>query len=188
MITKLNFKTKVYELATSPIKRISNLFKNSLSTDVFESSTIDIHSKSPFPSCVLSNFHKSKFTLDRIKINSMEGFLQSLKTSDINIQKKVCKLVGKEAKNAGNILKQQGYDGHTLFWNGKEINRFSDEYQELLKRAYDAKFRQDLLFRKALKATEGKTLIHSIGSQKEQETILTEKEFIGLLNNLRGRL
>ena len=188
MITKLNFKTKVYELATCPIKRISNFFKKDLTSDVFESSIIDIHSKSPFPSCVLSNFHKSKFTLDGIKINSMEGFLQSLKTSDANLQKKICKLIGKEAKNAGNTLKEQGFDIHTIFWNGKEIDRFSEEYQELLQRAYEAKFRQDPLFRKALKATEGKTLIHSIGLQNKQETILTEKEFISLLEELRNKL
>ena len=60
--------------------------------DIFESKTIDIHSKGKFPSNVLSNFQESKFQFEGIQIESMEGFLQSLKTTDNSIQKKVCKM------------------------------------------------------------------------------------------------
>ncbi|MBQ3102498.1 hypothetical protein IJC60_05800 [bacterium] len=158
-----------------------------LKKDVFESSIIDIHSKGAFPSNVLSNFHKSKFELDGIKINSMEGFLQSLKTPDQKLQKKICKMVGKDAKIAGTTLKETGFDGKTLHWNGKTLDRFSEDYQELLKRAYDAKFKKDSLFRKAIAATDGKTLTHSIGLQNKEETILTEKEFINMLELLKAK-
>lgn len=168
-------------------EKFSNIFLRSPIKDIFESNTIDIHSKGSFPSNVLSNFHESKFTLDGIQINSMEGFLQSLKTSDINLQNKICQLTGKFAKQAGEDLALQ-FDHKTVFWQGKIIDRFSEDYDNLLQRAYRAKFDQDLLFRSALEATKDKTLIHSIGKHSKEETILTEEEFINLLNHLRNQL
>ena len=96
-------------------------------------------------------------------------------------------MVGKDAKIAGTTLKETGFDGKTLHWNGKTLDRFSEDYQELLKRAYDAKFKKDSLFRKAIAATDGKTLTHSIGLQNKEETILTEKEFINMLELLKAK-
>lgn len=186
-MTRISFQ-RISQNILAPIRQTFLKLKKPLNKDVFQGTTIDIYSKGAFPSNVLSNFHKSKFKLDGIQINSMEGFLQSLKTSDPKLQKKICKMVGKEAKNAGNMLNEAGFDRKTLHWNGKIIDRFSYEYQELLKRAYNAKFENDALFRKAIAATEGKTLIHSIGLQKEQETILTEKEFINMLELLKAKI
>lgn len=62
---------------------------------------MDIGSDSGFPSATLSNFAPHPFVIDGVECNSMEGFLQSLKFSNPEMQKEVCKLVGKAAKFKG---------------------------------------------------------------------------------------
>lgn len=62
---------------------------------------VDISSKSEFPINMLSNFANNSFTLDGVNISSIEGFLQSLKHKDIDAQRRICALSGKEAKKAG---------------------------------------------------------------------------------------
>ena len=59
---------------------------------------MDIGSGSGFPSGTLSNFAPHPFVIDGVECNSMEGFLQSLKFSNPEMQAEVCKLVGKAAK------------------------------------------------------------------------------------------
>ncbi len=167
--------------------RIRNLFVRSPKQDVFQCSILDIHSKAKYPSNVLSNFHKSHFRFDDVEIHSMEGFLQSLKTSDLSLQRKICLLEGIEAKKAGENLSEI-YDKKHIFWNGKKMDRYSEEYQNLLKDVYLSKFNQDSLFRQAIKDTKDKKLVHSIGKQEKSETILTEQEFIQNLVNLRNYL
>ena len=185
LFNKLQLNTYCNKIKNVSCKFYNRLLRSPIK-DVFESKIIDIHSKGKFPSNVLSNFHESNFVLDGVQIKSMEGFLQSLKTSDINLQNKICQLTGKYAKQAGENL-ATSFDHKNIYWQGKLIDRYSDDYQNLLKRAYSAKFEQDPLFREALDKTTGKTLIHSIGKSAEEETILTEKEFINMLNFLREK-
>lgn len=71
-----------------------------------------------------------------------------------------------------------------LYWQGKEIPRDSDEYQELLDRAYNA-LGQNESFRKALLATGNAALTHSMGKRKTNETVLTIQEFTSRLYRLR---
>ena len=56
---------------------------------------MDIGSGNGYPESALSNFAPHKFTIDNVECNSMEGFLQSLKFKNPDMQKEVCKLVGK---------------------------------------------------------------------------------------------
>ncbi len=42
--------------------------------------------------------------MDAVACASMEGFLQSLKYADVDTQKAICQLSGKEAKNMTNNL------------------------------------------------------------------------------------
>jgi predicted NAD-dependent protein-ADP-ribosyltransferase YbiA (DUF1768 family) len=139
-----------------------------------------------YPYGVLCNFTPSHFHFDGVEINSMEGFLQSLKVKDTAAQEKVCKLPGFIAKKVGNYLKRsEKFDREHLFWKGKEYNRYSPEYQKLLQRAYNAKYSQDSEFRAVLNSSKGYTLTHDIGKTDPNDTILTEKEFIDNLNRLR---
>lgn len=115
----------------------------------------------------------------------MEGFLQSLKFKDINMQIEVCKLVGKEAKFKGKNKKW--WKDQTLHWQGVEYKRDSKEYQELLDRAY-AELSKNSGFRVALLCTKDAVLTHSIGKNKITETVLTQREFCSRLTRIREQL
>ena len=143
---------------------------------------MDIGSGRGWPSSALSNFAPHKFTIDGIECNSMEGFLQSLKFKNPDMQEYVCGLVGIKAKNKGR--KKNLRIAQTLWWRGKEIKRESDEYQELLDRAYEA-LADNTGFRAALLKTGNANLTHNIGKSKEQDTILTWQEFCSRLMILR---
>lgn len=143
---------------------------------------MDIGSKGGYPNSALSNFAPHPFEIDGEKCAPMEGFLQSLKFSSVEMQEYVCTLVGIKAKNKGRG--KNWYRTQTLYWRGKEYKRDSKEYQELLNRAYEALYKNEG-FRKALEATHDAVLTHSIGKKKQNETILTEQEFCSRLMKLR---
>lgn len=147
---------------------------------------IDIHSKGEYPSYALSNFAEYEFYIDDVKCLSMEGFLQSLKFKTVKKQKQVCLLSGKDAKNSTRhtIAQLRWRITHNLYWQGKRINRFSDEYQKLLDRAYEA-LSQNSNFEKALNDSSSYTLTHSIGKTDKRKTVLTEYEFVSRLERLR---
>jgi predicted NAD-dependent protein-ADP-ribosyltransferase YbiA (DUF1768 family) len=146
---------------------------------------MDIGSQNGWPASALSNFAPHPFIIDGVECASMEGFLQSLKFKNPEMQKEVCKLVGKAAKFKGK--KKKWWREQTLFWQGHPIKRDSEEFQLLLTKAFDALFENDG-FRNALKATNNSTLTHSIGKNDIHRTVLTEREFIHQLNRLRDKL
>lgn len=149
---------------------------------------IDIHSKGKYPSAALSNFAAYEFMVDGILCASMEGFLQSLKFMRKSKQKQICRLVGKEAKNAPGRLRNLRWKlTQNLYWNGVKYKRDSAEYQDLIARAYDALY-ENAQFRAALASTQNAELCHSIGGQNSRTTVLTEAEFIGQLYRLRNKL
>jgi predicted NAD-dependent protein-ADP-ribosyltransferase YbiA (DUF1768 family) len=146
---------------------------------------MNIGSGNGYPESALSNFSPHPFILDGVKCNSMEGFLQSLKFKNPEMQKQVCSLVGRQAKFKGNH--KAWWQTQTLYWQGREINRHSQEYQDLLDRAFDA-LSGNMSFRKALLASGNSSLTHSIGKSDPHHTVLTEKEFCSRLLSLRERL
>ena len=146
---------------------------------------MDIGSGTGWPSAALSNFTPHPFIIDGVECASMEGFLQSLKFKEPDMQIEVCKLIGKAAKFKGK--KKKWWRTQTLYWQGQEFKRDSQEYQDLLDRAFDA-LAQNTGFQKALLATGKATLTHSIGKSKEQETVLTKQEFCSRLTKIRDKL
>jgi len=147
---------------------------------------MDIKAGNPYPAGALSNFAPHPFELDGVQIASMEGFLQSLKFKEPDMQDHICTLVGVKAKYSGKGKNWQRTQ--TLYWRGQEIKRDSKEYQELLDRAYEAMFTQNAKAKKALLATNSANLTHSIGWHKANETVLTKKEFCSRLMKMRSRL
>lgn len=146
---------------------------------------MDIGSGNGYPSAALSNFAPHPFVFDGVQCNSMEGLLQSFKFSNPEMQKEVCKLVGRQAKFKGKNKKW--YKTQTLYWQGVEYKRDSQEYQELLDRAYAALATNEG-FRSALLLTGDAPLTHSIGKIKQNETILTRNEFCSRLIKIREKL
>ncbi len=146
---------------------------------------MDIGSGTGYPSASLSNFAPHPFVIDGVECNSMEGFLQSLKFSNPDIQREICKLVGVQAKFKGK--KRKWWKTQTLHWMGVEYKRDSEEYQELLDRAFTA-LAQNTSFQKALLATGDATLTHSIGKTDKKKTVLTRTEFCSRLTRIRAEL
>lgn len=148
---------------------------------------MDIGSRSGFPAGTLSNFSPHPFVIDGVECASMEGFLQSLKFDKVHIQIEVCKLVGIAAKRRGQKRNKAWKRVQKLWWQGQEFDRSGEEFQKLLDRAFEA-LAQNTSFEKALLATGQAVLTHSIGKNKESETVLTEREFCSRLTKIRSRL
>lgn len=146
---------------------------------------LDIHSKGYWPEDELSNFYPHSFVFDGVECASMEGFLQSLKYKDINKQCEICALTGRDAKDRGSGTWVFNQD---LYWKGKQYNRHGIDYLRLVRNAYDAMYSQCEDFRKALKAVGNKRLFHTIGKTNPHDTVLTEGEFIQMLDLMRDRL
>jgi len=144
--------------------------------------TLDIRSNGLYPSNVLSNLCSNGFRFDGVVCGSMEGFLQSLKHKEKDKQLQICSMKG------GNARKRSVTSWQTnqiVWWKGRAIDRQSEEYQKLLRQAYQAMFDQSERFKAALMSTRGITLIHSSGEKNPYKTILTEQEFCQILTELR---
>lgn len=145
---------------------------------------MNIGSGNTYPANALSNFAPHPFVIDGVRANSMEGFLQGLKFKSVDMQEEVCKLVGYAAKLKGKHKNWQVTQ--TLYWRGVPIKRESDEYQDLLDRAYTALY-QNEKFKNALAASGNAVLTHSMGRSDPRQTVLTIKEFCSRLTALRDR-
>ena len=82
------------------------------------------------------------------------------------------------------VKKKKWWQSQTLYWQGHPYKRDSDEYQNLLNKAYNA-LSTNSGFMNALKATNNANLTHSIGKNKPSETVLTSSEFCKRLMYLR---
>lgn len=92
---------------------------------------------------------------------------------------------GKEAKNKTNNVWQQN---KIVWWKGRSIDRQSQDFENLIRKAYIALYQQNKVFSKALSSTKGLKLYHSRGEQNPYKTILTEKEFFGILTYVRDSI
>lgn len=147
-----------------------------------ETNTLDIRSNGLYPSNVLSNLCSNGFRFDGVVCGSMEGFLQSLKHKEKDKQLQLCSMKG------GNARKRSVTSWQTdqiVWWKGQAIDRQGDEYQQLIRRAYQAMFDQSERFRAALMSTRGITLTHTSGEKDPYKTILTEQEFCQILTEMR---
>ena len=143
---------------------------------------MDIGSGKTYPSNSLSNFSPHPFVMDGVQCNSMEGFLQSLKFKNIEMQRHVCTLVGKSAKFKGK--KKKWWRTQKLWWQGIELDRHGKLYQMLLDRAFKCLSKNEK-FKKALLSTNDAVLKHSIGNSNPNRTVLTENEFCSRLMKMR---
>ena len=143
---------------------------------------IDIGFNKTYPGSMLSNFAPNRFVFEAVECNSMEGLLQSFKFPNANTQRLVCGMIGVSAKCAG--FKQNWWKKQELYWNGIIYNRHSNDYQQLLTRAFEC-LNSNARFRAALSATRNAKLTHTIGKNDPYKTILTEEEFCWQLESLR---
>lgn len=146
---------------------------------------MDIGSGKGYPSSALSNFAPHPFVFDGVECASMEGLLQSFKFKAPETQEQVCSLVGIAAKRRGQF--KDWASTQTLWWKGKSFKRSSQEYQDLLDRAYESLAKNEG-FQKALLATRKAVLTHNIGKRDRSKTVLTRQEFCSRLMRIRDEL
>ncbi len=138
-------------------------------------------------SAPLSNLFPHKFEIDNIVCLSMESFIQSLRVKEKSLQIKICSdYSGYMAYKMRSALPDWRSTGK-VYWQGKPITRNSKEYENLITKAYDCLLENDV-FRFSLNSFKDYYLFHSIGSNNENETLLTEDEYISQLNRLINKL
>lgn len=159
----------------------NDLEKNTM----MESDVVDIGSEESALGAALSNFVAYTFVFDGVLCHSMEGLIQAFKFDDVGKQRNVCLLVGKQAKYRGKKRKwfRDGY----LHWNGTRYDRFGEDYQRLIDRAFDA-LATNIEFQQALLRTGQTKLIHSHGKSDPFFTTLTTNEFCERLTAIRTKL
>lgn len=157
---------------------------NACDYKLFEKDTIDISFKSVGIAKALSNLCPYPFTIDGINCSSMEAFIQSLKVKDEETQKDICTKNGPFCYSIRTVFDDWRIN-QKVYWKGKEIDRHSDDYMNLLRRAYKALYNQSPIFREAISKSKGYNLIHSIGCTDDRETLLTPDEYMNLLYELR---
>lgn len=149
---------------------------------------MDIGSGKVGPAGGLSNFRPRPFVFDDVECASMEGLLQSFKYDKVHMQKFLCTLTGRAAKKRGSKRNNSWKSKQLLWWNGVAYERNSDEYQELLDRAFIALATQNKKFQRTLLESGDAVLTHSMGKSKKSDTVLTESEFCSRLMRVRKML
>ena len=135
---------------------------------------------------VLSNLFPYEFEFRGKKLNSIESFFQGIKFKDINMQNLVFSYSG---LNSNRVKVCSGYDWKItgeIYWQGKEIDRYSEEYDDLVDEMYVSAI-QNPLYRNVLKICDV-YIMHSIGAKEKSETVFTRYEFEKQLNCLKDFL
>ena len=86
----------------------------------------------------------------------MEGFLQSLKQKDRDKQRQICSMKGQNARKKTTTGWQTD---QIVWWKGHAIDRQSEAYLQLVRRAYTTMFEQSERFRSALMSTNGRKVV-----------------------------
>jgi len=135
---------------------------------------------------VLSNLFPYEFEFKDKKMGSIEGFFQGIKFKDINMQNLVIKYSGLDS-NYIKIASDCDWkaDG-IVYWQGKSINRFSQEYDDIIDELYISAI-QNPLYRNIIKKCD-KYILHEIGKAEKEETVFTRYEFEKQLNCLKDFL
>ncbi len=144
----------------------------------------NICTKGRHPEDILSNLCGNDFCFEDVQCGCMESFLQSLKVQDEQLQREICLCKAYELEKYS-IPDWNG--SQSLWWKGRQIDRYSTKYMRLLRKAYKEMYLWCARFRDALMATEGKQLIYDSGETDPDKTILTDEEFCAILTCLRKR-
>lgn len=173
-------------------RQLKKVLDTPISTVNEDEKTIDIIAKAAYPANVISNFNREEnvFYVDGVPCHSIEGFLQSLKTPDEELQRELCLKSGSSARYMGRKLtgRDNWKERQILYWKGVSYPRESDEYKNLVKKAFFARFNASNEYRDALNSTKGYSLTHKCGAKEPKDTVLTEQEFISILDELRQYL
>ena len=131
----------------------------------------------------LSNLYPYEFTFRGKKLSSIESFFQGIKFKDRDIQNYVFAYSGKDAVNIRNVNDYDWTVSKTLYFDGKELDRMSSCYDDIIDELYISAI-QNPLYRMALLKCD-RDIIHSIGKESKEETTFTRYEFEKEINCLK---
>lgn len=135
---------------------------------------------------VFSNLFPYEFKFKGKKLQSIEAFFQGIKFEDKKMQDIVFNY---SALNSNYIKVCSGYDWKKtgiVYWQGKPINRYSEEYDNLIDELYISAI-QNPIYRNLLKTTD-RQILHTMGGKEKNETVFTRYEFEKQLNCLKDFL
>lgn len=134
----------------------------------------------------LSNLFPYEFEFKGKKLNSIESFFQGIKFKDVKMQNLVFSY---HSLNSNYVKACSEYDWKKtgiIYWQGKEVDRYSKEYDDLIDELYISAI-QNPLYRNILKTCD-KEIIHTMGGKEKSETVFTRYEFEKQLNCLKDFL
>ena len=135
-----------------------------------------------YPAAELSNECYNNFRFEEINCRCMEAFLYALKVQNPKRQREICTENGEYARE---WTTEDWQKEQVLWWKGKELNRHSSDFAQLIKNGYEAMFYWSPRFRDALMSTEGKELLSCRMGNDPCKTVLTDQEFTDVLTELR---
>ena len=141
--------------------------------------------KGPY-SKILSNLFPYEFEFKGKKLSSIESFFQGIKFKDIEMQNLVFNYSGLDSNNVKACSDYDWKETGIIYWQGKEFDRNSKEYDDLIDELYISAI-QNPLYRSALKKCN-KNIIHTMGEKEKSETVFTRYEFEKQLNCLKDFL
>ena len=130
----------------------------------------------------LSNLFPYSFVFKGKRVESIEAVFQGIKFPNKKEQNYVLAYKGLDANNVKITSNYDWKESGNLYWQGKAINRFSNEYKDFVEELYVSAI-QNPLYRNLLKNTK-KYIMHSIGVTDEKLTVFTRYEFEEMLNCL----
>ena len=132
---------------------------------------------------VLSNLFPYEFVFKGKKLNSIESFFQGIKFKDPQLQDIVFTYGGLDSNYIQACSEYNWKENGIVFWQGKEIDRYSEKYDDLIDELYISAI-QNPLYRNVLKNCT-KEIIHTMGKKEKSETTFTRYEFEKQLNCLK---
>ena len=132
---------------------------------------------------VLSNLFPYEFVFKGKELNSIESFFQGIKFKDPQLQDIVFTYGGLDSNYIQACSEYNWKENGIVFWQGKEIDRYSEKYDDLIDELYISAI-QNPLYRNVLKNCT-KEIIHTMGKKEKNETTFTRYEFEKQLNCLK---
>ena len=135
---------------------------------------------------IYSNLFPYEFDFRGKHLNCIETFFQGIKFKDKKLQDMVFSYSGLDSNYIKAATDYDWKKTGIVYWQGKEIDRFSKEYDDIIDELYISAI-QNPLYRNALKICN-KTIIHIMGETEKEKTTFTRYEFEKELNCLKDFL
>lgn len=131
---------------------------------------------------LLSNLCNYEFEFKGEKVQSIESVLQGLKFPELALQNEMHRYSGTFAVYLKDLTEYNWKETGKLYWKNHEIDRYSEEYRTFILELFFCASKNPL-YRLALKRAD-KYILHSIGCENVNETVLTRFEFEHIINAL----